>query len=90
MVVALQAGTALALLWALLSGVRGYKGVLKTHEELWHSDKRHLGLCFTCIGGWGVSPNQEIAIALASVILRLAFCSSISAPGRGRALDEFE
>ena len=44
-----------------------------------------------------MSPNREISMAPASVILRLGFWSSISAPGargrgrgRGRALDEFE
>ena len=33
------------------------------------------------IGGWGASPNREISMAPASVILRLGFWSSISAPG---------
>ena len=43
------------------------------------------------IGGWGLSPNREISVAPASVILRLGLWPSISPPvGRARALGEFE
>ena len=44
------------------------------------------------IRGLGVSPNRDMSMAPAIVILRLGFWNSISAPGRGRgcALDEFE
>ena len=40
-----------------------------------------MSMMYVCIGGWGVSPNREISMAPASVILRLGFWRSISAPG---------
>ena len=38
------------------------------------------------IGGWGVSPNREISMAPVSVMPRLGFWSSISAPRAGAAV----
>ena len=57
------------------------------HVGMSHNGIFNIGMCHICIGGWGVSPNREISMAPVSVMPRLGFWSSISAPraGAGRA-----
>ena len=35
-----QAGSALALLWALLAGVRGYNGIVRLGSAIWPGQKQ--------------------------------------------------